>query len=72
MTAVYVALLAPALAALVGFLGGRRWPRLVVPVAVAGTTVVAGRDGASWPRAPSPTMACSKWAASTRCRTAAA
>ena len=39
MTAVYVALLAPALAALVGFLGGRRWPRLVVPVAVAGTSV---------------------------------
>ena len=39
MTPVYVALLAPALAALVGFLGGRRWARLVVPVAVGGTTV---------------------------------
>jgi NADH-quinone oxidoreductase subunit L len=50
VTAVYVALLAPALAALVGFLGGRRSSRLVVPVAVAGTTlsllatlVMAGR-----------------------------
>jgi NADH-quinone oxidoreductase subunit L len=39
VTAVYVALLAPALAALVGFLGGRRWPQVVVPVAVAGTTL---------------------------------
>jgi NADH-quinone oxidoreductase subunit L len=39
VTAVYVALLAPALAAVVGFLGGRRWQRVVVPVAVAGTSV---------------------------------
>jgi NADH-quinone oxidoreductase subunit L len=39
VTPVYVALLAPALAAVVGFLGGRLQPRLVVPVAVAGTTV---------------------------------
>jgi NADH-quinone oxidoreductase subunit L len=39
VTAVYVALLAPALAAVVGFLGGRLRPRLVIPVAVAGTTV---------------------------------
>ncbi len=39
MTAVYVALLAPALAAVVGFLGGRLQPRIVVPVAIAGTTL---------------------------------
>ena len=39
MTAVYVALLAPALAALVGILIGRLRPRLVVPTAVAGTSV---------------------------------
>jgi NADH-quinone oxidoreductase subunit L len=39
VTAVYVALLAPALATVVGFLGGRLRPRLVIPVAVAGTTV---------------------------------
>ncbi len=39
MTAVYVALLAPALAAVVGMLGGRLQPRLVVPVAIGGTTV---------------------------------
>ena len=39
MTAVYVALLAPALAAVVGILIGRLRPRLVVPVAVAGTSV---------------------------------
>ena len=39
MTAVYVALLAPALAAVVGLLGGRVAPRLVVPVALTGTSV---------------------------------
>jgi len=39
VTAVYVALLAPALAAVVGILIGRLRPRLVVPVAVAGTSV---------------------------------
>jgi NADH-quinone oxidoreductase subunit L len=39
VTAVYVALLAPALAALVGILIGRLRPRLVVPIAVAGTSV---------------------------------
>ena len=39
MTAVEVALLGPALAALVGLLGGRGWPRLVVPVAVGGTAL---------------------------------
>ena len=56
MTPVYVALLAPALAALVGLLAGPRWPRAVVPLAVGGTTVsllaatvlvgraIAGRD----------------------------
>jgi len=38
VTAVYVALAAPFLAALLGLLGGRRWPGLVVPVAVGGTT----------------------------------
>ena len=32
MTPVYIALLAPALAAVLGLLGGRQWPRLVVPV----------------------------------------
>ena len=32
VTPVYIALLAPALAALLGLLGGRQWPRLVVPV----------------------------------------
>ena len=39
MTPVYVALLAPALAAVAGLLGGRRWPRLVVPAAVGGAAV---------------------------------
>jgi NADH-quinone oxidoreductase subunit L len=39
VTAVYVALLAPALAAVVGILIGRLRPRFVVPVAVAGTSV---------------------------------
>jgi NADH-quinone oxidoreductase subunit L len=39
MTPVYVALLAPALAAVVGFLCGRLQPRIVIPVAVAGTTL---------------------------------
>jgi NADH-quinone oxidoreductase subunit L len=39
VTAVYVALLAPALAAVVGILIGRLRPRLVIPVAVAGTSV---------------------------------
>ena len=36
MTAVVLAVLAPALAAAVGFLSGRRWPGTAVPVAVAG------------------------------------
>jgi len=35
----YLALGAPFLAAVVGLLGGRTWPRLVVPVAVAGASV---------------------------------
>ena len=39
MTPVYVALLAPALAALQSLLVGRRWPRAVAPVAVAATAV---------------------------------
>ena len=39
MTTVYLALGAPFLAAVVGLLGGRTWPRLVVPVAVGGTAV---------------------------------
>jgi NADH-quinone oxidoreductase subunit L len=39
VTVVYVALLAPSLAALVGLLLGRRLPGLVVPVAVLGTSV---------------------------------
>jgi len=39
VTAVYVALGAPFVAAVVGLLGGRTWPRLVVPVAVAGASV---------------------------------
>jgi NADH-quinone oxidoreductase subunit L len=39
MTTVYLALGAPSLAAVVGLLGGRTWPRLVVPVAVGGTAV---------------------------------
>jgi NADH-quinone oxidoreductase subunit L len=39
VTAVYVALLAPALAAAVGLLGGRLHPWSVVPVAIGGTTV---------------------------------
>jgi NADH-quinone oxidoreductase subunit L len=39
MIPVYVALLGPALAALAGMLGGRTWPRLVVPVAIAGTAL---------------------------------
>jgi NADH-quinone oxidoreductase subunit L len=42
MIPVYVALLGPALAALVGLLGGRTWPRLVVPVAVTGTALSLG------------------------------
>ena len=37
MSAVYVALGAPFLAAVVGLLAGPRWPRLVVPVAVGGS-----------------------------------
>jgi NADH-quinone oxidoreductase subunit L len=41
VTAVYVALGAPFLAAVVGLLGGRTWPRLVVPVAVGGTVVAS-------------------------------
>jgi NADH-quinone oxidoreductase subunit L len=50
VTLVYVALGAPFVAAVVGLLGGRTWPRLVVPVAVAGASlaflsalVLAGR-----------------------------
>jgi len=39
MTQVYLALGAPFLAAVVGLLGGRTWPRLVVPVAIGGTAV---------------------------------
>ncbi|HEY7598539.1 MAG TPA: NADH-quinone oxidoreductase subunit L [Candidatus Limnocylindrales bacterium] len=39
MTAVYVALAAPFLAAVAGLLLGPRWPRLVVPLAVGGTGV---------------------------------
>jgi NADH-quinone oxidoreductase subunit L len=39
VTWVYLALVAPFLAAVVGLLGGRTWPRLVVPVAVAGASV---------------------------------
>jgi NADH-quinone oxidoreductase subunit L len=39
VTLVYVALLAPALAALLGLLGGGRWPRAVVPLAVGGAGV---------------------------------
>jgi NADH-quinone oxidoreductase subunit L len=37
VTAVYVALAAPFVAAVAGLLCGPRWPRLVVPVAVGGT-----------------------------------
>jgi NADH-quinone oxidoreductase subunit L len=36
---VYLALGAPFVAAVVGLLGGRTWPRMVVPVAVAGASV---------------------------------
>jgi NADH-quinone oxidoreductase subunit L len=39
VTAVYVALAAPFLAAVAGLLLGPRWPRLVVPLAVGGTGV---------------------------------
>jgi NADH-quinone oxidoreductase subunit L len=39
MTPVYVALGAPFVAAVVGLLGGRTWPRLVRPVAVAGASL---------------------------------
>ena len=39
MTLVHLAIATPFVAAVVGLLGGRTWPRLVVPVAVAGTTV---------------------------------
>ncbi|MGH8937900.1 MAG: hypothetical protein ACRDV2_00960, partial [Actinomycetes bacterium] len=39
MTLVVLAVLAPFVAALAGFLLGGRWPRLVVPVAVGGTGV---------------------------------
>ncbi|MGZ4616794.1 MAG: NADH-quinone oxidoreductase subunit L, partial [Actinomycetes bacterium] len=39
MTAVYVAVLAPFLAALVGLFTGRRWPRTAVPVAVTGASL---------------------------------
>ncbi|MGZ4637432.1 MAG: NADH-quinone oxidoreductase subunit 5 family protein [Actinomycetes bacterium] len=39
MTAVYLAVLAPFLAALVGFFTGRRWPRTAVPVAVTGASL---------------------------------
>ena len=50
MTPVVVAVLAPAVAAAIGFLSGRRWPWTAVPVAVAGaglslaaTLVLCGR-----------------------------
>ena len=39
MTTVYLAIGAPFVAAVVGLLAGRTWPRLVVPVAVGGTAV---------------------------------
>ena len=39
MIPVYLALGAPFVAAVLGLLGGRTWPRLVVPVAVAGASV---------------------------------
>jgi NADH-quinone oxidoreductase subunit L len=39
MTPVYVAVLAPFLAAVVGFFSGHRWPRTPVPVAVTGAAV---------------------------------
>ena len=39
MTTVYLALGAPFVAAVVGLLAGRTWPRIVVPVAVGGTAV---------------------------------
>ncbi len=39
MTTVYLALGAPFVAAVVGLLSGRTWPRLVVPVAVGGTAI---------------------------------
>ncbi len=39
MTPVYVAVLAPFVAAVVGFFTGRRWPRTCVPIAVAGAAV---------------------------------
>ena len=39
MSPVYLALLAPFLAAALGLLAGPRWPRLVVPVAVGGTSL---------------------------------
>jgi NADH-quinone oxidoreductase subunit L len=38
VTAVYLAVLAPFAAALIGFFGGRRWPRTAVPVAVTGAS----------------------------------
>jgi len=39
VTAVVLAILAPTVAAAVGFFSGRRWPRTAVPVAVAGAGV---------------------------------
>jgi NADH-quinone oxidoreductase subunit L len=39
VTLVYLAIGTPFVAAVVGLLGGRAWPRLVVPVAIAGATV---------------------------------
>ena len=46
MTAVYLALAGPFVAAVVGLLGGRTLPRSVVPVAVGGTTLAFG--AAAW------------------------
>jgi NADH-quinone oxidoreductase subunit L len=42
VTVVYVTVLAPFVAALVGFFLGRRWPRTPVPIAVAGAAVALG------------------------------
>jgi NADH-quinone oxidoreductase subunit L len=42
VTVVYVTVLAPFVAALVGFFLGRRWPRTSVPVAVAGAAAALG------------------------------
>jgi len=62
VTPVYVALLAPALAAVLGLLGGRQWPRLVIPTAIAGTTVALGATAVLVARAvEAPAPAESSW-----------